>query len=488
MLHFINHAFKSTIRAGFIRGGWGAKIVLGILGSYMVGLVFLLGYFLPRLAQDAVTPERNLVDVSAQFILYYLFIDLAFRFIAQSMNGVELRHYVLLSVPYRKLIRFMLGRSLFNFFNLIALVVFLSYAFRALWPEMGIVVALSWLAGIVFLTVGNSLFALYLKRLFAGNALSGLVMLGVVAVLALIEWLTNQGGMRVSEMVFSRALSSPLSLILCVYPFVAYRANLRYLLRNRYAERWQVAASEGGLWSRLEWQGTGRIAALVANEWKLIVRHKRTRTVVLFSLFFVGYGLIFYKDDGAFTSMIVFAGIFITGFGTFNYGQFLGAWEGRYFDGTFSRNLAIEDYYQAKFRLLSILTGVSFTLSLFYGFINIKYVYLHVVCALFNIGFNNYIVMFFSTYQRKPMDLNAGSAFNYQGTSALQFLIMFPLLIVPALVYGLANLIWGEMAGYVAVGAFGLVSMAFHRVWIKGIADNFREKKYKMAVGFRQRE
>jgi hypothetical protein len=477
MLHFIAHSLKSTIRAGFIRGGWGAKIILGILGFYLLGLVYLLGYFLPVLAQKAVTPEQDLVQVSAQFILYYLFADLAFRFIAQPMNGVELRHYVLLPVPYRKLIRFMLGRSLFNYFNLIALVVFVSYAFRALWPEMGILTALSWLAGLVFLMLGNSLLALYLKRVFAGNSLSGLIMLGVIVVLVLLEWLTNQTGMRISEKVFSMLLTSPLALIFLVYPFVTYNANFRYLLHNRYSERWQVSASEGGLWSRLEWQGKGRIAALAANEWKLIIRHKRSRTAVLFSLIFVAYGLVFYENTEVKQLMMVFAGIFITGFGAINYGQFLCAWEGRYFDGIFSRNLVIEDYYEAKFRLLSLLTGLSFTLSLLYGFISVKYIYLHLACTLFNVGFNNYILMFFSTYQRKPLDLNAGSAFNYQGTSALQFLIVFPLLIVPVLVYGLTDFIWGEMAGYMAVGGFGLVSMVFHRVWIKGIADNFKKDK-----------
>ena len=178
----------------------------------------------------------------------------------------------------------------------------------------------------------------------------------------------------------------------------------------------------------------------------------------------------------------------MTGFAAMNYGQFLCAWEAKFFDGIFTRNINIEDYYRAKFRLLAFLVGISFILSLFYGIMDIELMMSHTAFAVYNVGVNIFILMFFSTYQRKKIDLDAGSAFNYQGTSAVQFLIMLPLLVVPVFIFFAVSFFFGKTTGYVVITAVGLASLALYNFWIKGIADNFREKKHNMAVGFRRKD
>lgn len=491
MFQLIKHSIKSTLRSGFFRGGLAIRLFMGLISLYFLVIAGVLSIVLPELARKVIDGNETLVDITSKYLLYYLLVDLFLRFLAQSLKGVNLQHYILLPVSYRRLIHLMLGRSLFNFYTLLALIVFVPFAIRGVAADMGGYTAVFWLVGMLALITGNSLLAVYLKLLFSGGIKASLVMVGLM-VLAFASESLGFPEFSLSQYlpaVLSPVLSGPWALVLFVYPVLGYRANFLFLVSNRYAESARVAdSSKDTFWSKLEWQGEGRISALMAMEWKLILRHKRTRTLLMFTPIFLAYGLLFYRAESSLSSMLVFAGIFITGFAAMNYGQYLGAWEARFFDGIFSRGFAIEDYYHAKFRLLALLIGVSYLLSLVYAFMDVKYFYLHTACFLFNLGFNTFILMFFSTYQRKPLDLNAGSAFNYQGMSAVQFLVTLPLLIVPILLYFMTTLFYSELIGFAVVGGAGLFSLAFYKVWIKGISDNFREKKHAMATGFRKKD
>ncbi|MCC5918480.1 MAG: hypothetical protein JJU02_14255 [Cryomorphaceae bacterium] len=490
MLQLIKHSFLAAIRRRFKRGEWGLKLLLGFLIMYFGVAFFLLGWLvLPELAKQNITDSVSAIDLSARFIIFYVVSDILMRFFFQPASSVELRHYVLLPISYRKLIHYMMGRSMFNFFNLLALLIILPFAYKLILPNHGALTTSFWLFGFLSILVGNTLISAYFKRLFAGNFRAAILMIVVVIGIFAVELIEGVSSLHISEKVFGFVFSGPLAIALLAFPVLGYLLQHRFLMQHRYAEQWQESGEDQRFWNLLEFSAKGKVSALVANEWNLMIRHKRTRTLLLFSSIFLFYGMIFYnRTTGEGSAMEIFVGIFITGFAAFNYGQFLGAWEGRYFDGIFSRNIFIEDFYRAKFRLLAGLMGFSYLLSLVYGFMEIRLIYLHTACFAFNLGLNSFLLLFFSTYQRKPLDLSAGSAFNYQGTSALQFLILIPLIILPIFIYIAVKMFFGMYAGYLAVGLVGLLSLALSRLWIKGVSDNFREKKYVMADGFRQKE
>ena len=96
------------------------------------------------------------------------------------------------------------------------------------------------------------------------------------------------------------------------------------------------------------------------------------------------------------------------------------------------------------------------------------------------------MLLYASTYQRKRIDLTRGSAFNYQGTSAVQFLIILPLMVMPVLIWASFNAFGKPYWGVMALAAAGLVSLLFHKQWFAVIIENFKEKKYRNAKGFRE--
>lgn len=486
MISILYHSFLSAIRGGFFKGGWGARIVLLLVAVYFLLIAIALAVFLPELVESYKPNELSSLEFSARFTLYFILGDVAFRFINQSLMSITQRYYILLPITYRKIANFILWQSQLNFLTLFALIIFIPFAKNLIFTESGIMPALSWMLGVVAILMGNTFFSMHFKRVFAGKTWAGFAMIGILGLVALEEWLTGGALQNVSQSAFTYILQGPQAMLLAVYPIAGYFISWRFLLKNRYEENWQVSSEDGGFWAKLDFQGKDLMSNLLANEWKLIIRHKRTRSATIMGLFFLLYGLFFYKDDlntGAF-----FIAIFMVGFAAINYGQYLIAWEGRYFDGILVRSFSSEMFFRAKWRLLVFLNLVPFVLSLLYGFKDPALIGFHFTAFMFNVGFNSYLILFLSTYQRKPVDLNAGSALNYQGTSALQFIMILPLVVFPMLVFGLVAWPFGILAGQVTIISISLIGLVFHRYWIKEIAKNFVEKKYLMAEGFRQRE
>lgn len=487
MLQLIKHAVISIFRAGFTRGGWGARIVMAILALYFTLLAVSLAIFLPDIIEEY-RGDYSTLEFTARYVFYFLCIDILLRFAGQGIPKVHLNHYVLLPVPYRMIVRYILGLSYFNLYNALALIVFIPFSIQAIAVENDVWTHLYWLSILIAILGGNTMLGGHLKRLFANNNKVGFILLGIALSLLLIEWISNAALQNASGLVFSYLMRSPISLILFAYPLLTHRMSKYYLLQNRYSEQWQVKANERTFWSRLDWHADGSISSLIATEWKLIIRHKRTRTAVLFSLFFIFYGYFMYRNVESSSPANLLVALFIVSFSSINYGQFLIAWEARYFDGLLTRSQSMYNYFNAKWRLLALLVAIPYLFSLLYGFVNVRLLIIHSVAALYCVGINNYMILFFSTYQRKAVDLNSGSAFNYQGSSAVQFLLVIPLLLFPLLVYGLVAWPFGEVAGWCTLSIISVISLCCHQLWMRGIANNFREKKYEMADAFRSKE
>jgi hypothetical protein len=121
-----------------------------------------------------------------------------------------------------------------------------------------------------------------------------------------------------------------------------------------------------------------------------------------------------------------------------------------------------------------------------YAFFGIKIIYFHIAALLFNIGINAIVVLYFGTINRKKIDMNKSSAFNYEGVSAAQFILMIPSLLFPVLLYLPFSLSGYPLAGIVFLGALGIMGILFQRPLLNLIVRRFIRQKYKIASAFRQ--
>ena len=95
--------------------------------------------------------------------------------------------------------------------------------------------------------------------------------------------------------------------------------------------------------------------------------------------------------------------------------------------------------------------------------------------------------MFFCTFNTSYIDLGKSQFMNYQGTGITQFLVILPIIGFPILIYYL-HIILGILPFYFyTIAVTGLIGIALNKYFLELIVSRFKYRKYKMAVGFRQK-
>ena len=488
---FLQHKWRKATRSSFFRQGWGIKILMVLVALYFLLTFGLLGFFGKEIVGKAFDEPAVLTPIFMGFILYYLLGDLIMRFFLQDLTVLTVQHYLVLPITKSKIINFLLGSSILSFFNLLPLLLITPWAIRVVLVEQGPLEAVLWFIAMMGFILTNHFLAIYLKRVLAVNAKIFVVAALVVILAFLGDFMSWFSINELSKTVFGPVGETPLvGLISLALLALIYLINFRFLLNMTHLDRWQVAVKEASTNRFAFLEQRGPLGLMMANELKLITRNKRTKTILWMTLLFSAYGLIFYNNPmlSDKPSMLLFVGVFMTGVFIINYGQFLVSWESAYFDGILTRAYAMEEYYKAKYYLLAFSVLVMFLITLPYGFFGIQVIYMNTACFIYNVGVNTLVLIFASTYNKKPIDLSRGSAFNYQGTGAAQFLIIIPLIVVPTLLFYAFDLLWEGNYGLIFLALLGLIGIIFKNYFIKQTVLNLKEKKYINAAGYRQRD
>jgi hypothetical protein len=200
------------------------------------------------------------------------------------------------------------------------------------------------------------------------------------------------------------------------------------------------------------------------------------------------YGLFFYPNpmykDMEF--MFAFVGIFSTGFFLINFGQFIPAWDSGYYKMLMSQNFKYKQYLKSKFTLMVMSVIILFILGIPYVYFGWKILIAHFAAAIYNIGVNSHVIMYGGSFNRKKINLDQKAAFNYQGTGAVQWLIGFPLLLIPMGIFGLINWLVGFEAAVATLAGLGLIGIVLHQKIMTVITNRYLNVKYKMIEAFSQ--
>ena len=486
---FIAQKWKQSIRHSAFRQNWGVKILVGFLVLYFSFAFLTLGIFMPEILQDLNPEAKSILPHFAEGVLYYALADLVMRYFLQDLNVLSVQHYLILPIKKSKVLHFFLQSSVLNFFNLLPLFIIVPFAFRGVGDELGMLHGITWLVGMLGVVLTNHFLAIYLKRVIAVD----IRIFIAAALVVLFAFVGNFAGWfslnTASEVVYHPLATQLWAFVLPFIPVaLLYQLNYRFLFNFTYLDQWQ---SEGGTANEEQFsfiESRGLVGTLIANELKLIARNKRTRAILLTGVLLAFYGLIFYTQDEYVNGYgwLLFVGIFMTGIMMINYGQFLVSWESAYFDGILTRSLSIKEYYRGKFWLLAAFTLAMYLLTLPYMYFGMKALYINTAALIYNLGINSFVILFSSTYNKKAIDLSKGAAFNYQGTSAVQFVIVLPLIVVPILIFQGFNLFDLPHVGLMVLAGLGLIGLLSKNYLLNEVVKNFYEKKYDKAEGYRE--
>ena len=349
-----------------------------------------------------------------------------------------------------------------------------------------------WILSVACLVFTSNFLATFFKRMLvskpAVTAVFGLFLI-LLAVMDYLGWISLSSA---SSQLFGAILKSP---FLCVISIIillqVYIINYIFLRSRLYPEeviqkkRLQAA---GNLPYIKYLDSLGLTGDLVTLEIKLWLRHKRTKSMLYLLPLVILYGFFFYPQPTYqnMVPMLIFVGIFMTGGMMMNYLNYAFAYESGYFDGILTRKIDMHRYLSAKLGIAMIICTFCFIITIPYVFFGLKILIINAVTFLFNIGALSFLLLYLATFNKKRMDLSKGATFNYQGISAMNWLVLFPAFIAPILIYIPFKLAGIPYVGLAVIGLIGLAGLLFSKSLVGLIFRQFQKRRYIMAEGFRE--
>jgi hypothetical protein len=486
----LRHTYFSQVRSPFWERSLIVNILLALLALYLLLNFLVLGYFLDAILGEAF-PGQDIIEVANGYLLYSLLAGLLSRFLIQSFPVLHIRPYLLLPIKRTRLYHFLLLRSVLNVVNLMPLVVALPFAFKAVYHKMGPASGTAWLLAVVALSLFNHYLAFYLKRQFNLRPmmvavlfllLGGLVAMDVKGITHLSSVFGQGMNAILQQPVFALI---PVLLLAAAY-LLLYRAMQHYSYLDTVEAKHERVESGKGIAALRRLGMEGHFLQL---ELRQIWRNKRPKTMLLVSLFFMLYPLMLLMDDdgvnGGTTTAFIYVMIAIC-FPAVNYGQFLIAWESKYFNLLMSRNAPFKTYLRSKFYLFLLLNTAAFLICLFYGFIDVQFIPIVLSAYLFISGVTIYILLFFGTYNTKSVDPEKSAFMNWEGVGGSQFVMILPALFLPIVLHlPLAYLLGPQMA-LLVMGSIGLLGLLLQQPILNALEKQLKKRKYTLIDSFKQ--
>ncbi|WP_422349638.1 DUF5687 family protein [Flagellimonas sp.] len=484
--HFVNLQWKSFFRSSSFGKSLALKIVMICFGLCMIITVVFIGVFLYRILRN-IFPQENPMWMLSQFMVYWVLIELFFRYFMQKLPVMDVKP--LLSLPIKKsaITHYILGRSGISAYNLMALFLFVPYAVVLLYHDYPILNVGLWLVSVMALVLCINYVNFIVNKSDKALGFIG----GLILMLYGLDYFHLLPVREFFGPVFHGLYQYPIMVLAPItLAALAYWINYRHLRNRIFLDASLKTKSKEAKTSNMAWtRRFGDMGTFLQLDLKMIWRNKRTKAQVFISLLFVFYGLIFYAQEiyATMVPMHVFLGIFMTGIFLTNFGQFIPAWDSSYYGMMMSQNIPLRKYLESKASLISVSVVVMFLLTIPYVYFGWNILAINFASALYNLGINIPVILYFGSFNKKRIELDKSPLGNMQGTSATQFLIILPVLGLPILLFtGLYFLISMEVA-IATLGLLGVLGFAFKNRLLDRITEQYRIKKYGMLAGFKEK-
>ncbi len=487
----IRNEWLQTRRSSMWEQSLGIKVFLGVIFTLLF-LEFLLGSIMLATKIDSIFPDEDPVEMFNSFLLYGFALGFLVRFLVQQIPVLSVQPYLHLPIKKSSLVHYVLSKSLLSFFNFIPIVIFVPFIIFQIAPWFSAGQTLAYLFTIMFTVLTVNFLALLFKRSLSANNWVALVIGLLLILLGLADYMSLISLRDFSMQLFTAPLENPLWIILSFAILaISYLMNYSALIGKLYpADQKRLKKQTRKAPTQIKYlKSLGEIGELIQLEIKLFRRNKRPRSSLNFIPIFLLYGLIFYPQDiyMNMTGMLIFVGIFMTGPFLMVYGQYILSWESSYFDGILTHIDDFNRYFRAKYYIMMFSTIVCFILTLPYVYFGWQILLINTMSMLFNIGVSPVYILLMSTNNKKRLDLTQRAAFNYQGVGATQFLISFPIMLTPLLIYLPFWAAGSPTAGIVAVGVTGLIGLTLNKYFINLAVKRFMNRRYTIADGFRSK-
>lgn len=483
---FASLQWKSFFRSANLGKSLGVKILMGFFGVYMLVSLAGLGagmYFILR----KLFPDQSPMWSISQFFIYWVLIELFLRYFMQKLPVMDIKPFLTTPVKKSTIAHYILGRSAASIYNLLTLFFIVPFAIVLLFHGYPVLNVVLWVVAVMALVLCIN----YINLLINKNEK---VLIGIASMLVIGYGLEYFGIFSVKEFfapVFHALYAYPITVLVPIaLAITIYYLNYNYLRNTIYLDATLQSKTAAASTSNLSWtKRFGEMGSFLQLDLKMIWRNKRTKSQVYISLLFVFYGLFFYTQDmySSMMPMKVFLGIFMTGIFLSNFGQFIPAWDSSYYSMMMSQNIPMRKYLESKATLITVSVVAMFLLTIPYVYFGWDVLAINLACALYNLGVNIPVILFFGSFNKKRIELDQSPFGNMQGTSATQFLIMLPVLAVPILLFSVFYYLFSVEVAVGVLSILGIVGFTMKNYLLNLITEQYKRKKYGMVAGFKEK-
>ena len=477
---------KKFMRAPQLEAKLAIKLLMGFIVLYFGGSLLFAGIAVYPILSDQF-PERDPISVINSVLVLIFILELIIRYFLQQLPVTEIKSFLLLSIPKKRIIRNVLFRSLLSVYNAIPVLFYLPISISMLQDDYALGQVIAWWVAVTAFSLCLNFISFLANK--NNKALAGFMIL--IILLYLSESYMDIETLRAVGYFFDAIITQPLWVLVPLGTFVLlYQITFSFLKKNLNLEGSLAAKKEVANAGRYDFLDVfGSHALFLKNDLRLIVRNVRPKNIVMMSFLFLFYGLFFFTQDNQPESLLVFASVFISGGFLLTYGNYVPAWDSEYYAFLMCQNLSYKKYLDSKWRLMTFAIIFSTVLSLPYLYFGVKIYLLILSGAAFNIGLGTWITLYGGLLNKQPLKLNVkAKAFeNTQAFSGKMMLMIFPKMVLPVLLYIIPATLFNPTAGYITLAVSGVLGIVFKNQILIQMAKLFAKQKHEMLQAFTQK-
>ncbi len=485
--HFLSLEWKSFFRSASFGKNVAMKIFMVFMAFYMaitfisagIGLYFFL---------EKQYPDINPISIISKFMIYWVLYELLLRYFLQKLPVLNIKPFLVLPISDKKITNYILGKSALSFFNFLPLFAFVPFTIILLIQGFSPLNVLLWFVGIVFIILTLN----FINFIINKNDKAFVIVLVIVAAIIGLQYFEILDIPALTAPLFYALYDNPLFVLIpIVLAFAAYKVNFNYLRSRLYLDQSLKKKTKEAKTADLSWtKRFGDLAPFLQMDLRLIWRNKRPKTQAIMCFIFALYGLFMYTSgmNNEVPIMLVLIGILMTGIFMINFGQFIPAWDSAHYSMMMAQNIPLRRYLDSKALLMAVSIVFMFVITTPYVYFGWDVLAVNAACAVYNIGVNIPIVLFFGSMNKKRIDLVKSSFGNMQGMGMAQWLVGIPLMLVPMILHVALYYIFSLTVANIVFVILGITGILLREKLMNGITELYRKKKYAMVNGFQQKD
>ncbi|MFP4548901.1 MAG: DUF5687 family protein, partial [Fidelibacterota bacterium] len=471
-----NHQKLKFFRNERWKSGIAIKIILVIFIFYLISVSFQVNYFILEFKPDAIP-----VDFMNNYLIYLFMIFLLSGLIMQKIPFEKIQYYLHLNIRKKWIVNFLLFKTVFGNKTLIVIALFTPFTFVSVTDYYSLDSALLWLLNTYLVIFCINLLVQLLKLIFQINIWYQLSVILIVFTAGLAKYLTLINPEKWSTPIFGYMFNHPLFILTPMIIFaILYVLNYQFLKNSFYYDNLhgrRRQKSKPSPIDLLNWCGDNK--ELIRYNIRQILRNKKCRIQYIFvTLFSYIYSFLLYdllaNNDGVIFGYLF--SLFVFSFFWINYLSLFFAWDTHTLDFIHSANINTTDYIFSKINAVILVSLFHYLPGIGLIYFIPEYFRIIISVILIQFGIFTFFIVYVSMFGILKMDINKSPFLNYEGASAIQFLIMFPLIIIsiiPIIIF-----YRNPHIGYTINAFIGLGGLMLSNIFVKIINKKYQKDKY----------